>query len=113
MRKIKGEVVLPADSPTKKAGLVIVEVRDVSVADAPSTVVAERHLKNVSLKPNGRIKFEIPVPELSDKRTYSLRVHVSHDGSTVVKSGDLLTTAHYPVPAEGTPAPLDVATTVI
>ena len=113
MRTIKGEVIFPPDAPSTKSGLVKIEVRDVSVADAPSTVVAERQIKNVPLKPNGRIKFEIPVPELPENRTLSLRVHVSPDGSASVKSGDLLTTAHYPVPSTGTPAPLNVATTVI
>jgi putative lipoprotein len=113
MRTIKGEIVLPPNAPSVKAGRIIVEIRDVSLADAPSTVVAERQLDNVSLKPGGRIKFRIPVPEVNADRTLSVRVHVSLDGSGVTKSGDLLSTAYHPVPSTGKPAPLEVPVSVI
>jgi putative lipoprotein len=97
MRNITGKIVLPANVPADKAGQVTIEVRDVSLADAPSTVVAERRLDNVVLEPNGEIKFKIPVPEVESNRTLGLRVHVSLDGSGKLKSGDLLTTTHIAV----------------
>jgi putative lipoprotein len=113
MRTVKGEIVLPPDAPSVKAGGIIVEVRDVSLADAPSTVVAERRLDNISLKPKGRIKFQLPVPEVSADRTLSMRVHVSLDGSGVTKSGDLLSTAYHTIPGTGKPAPLEIPISVI
>ena|SRR5687768_4495461 len=113
MRTVKGEIVLPPNAPSEKAGQMVVEVRDVSLADAPSTVLAERRLNNVSMKPNGRIKFQLSVPEVSGDRTLSVRVHVSLDGSGVTKSGDLLNTASHTVPSTGKPAPLEIPVSVI
>lgn len=113
MRTIKGEVVLPENIPATKADQVLIEVRDVSLQDAPSKVVAEKRLENVTLKPNGHIKFKVSVPEVEANKTLSIRVHVSFDGSGSVKSGDLLTTTHVAVPSEGTPASLEVPVAAI
>jgi uncharacterized lipoprotein YbaY len=110
---IKGEIILPANAPTTKAKQVLVEVRDVSMADAPSKVVAEQRLENVNLKPGGRIKFKATVPEVEANRTLALRVHISLDGSGQVKSGDLLTTTYDPVPTTGASATLEVPVAVI
>ena len=113
MRNITGKVVLPADAPAVRADQVTIEVRDVSVADAPSTVVAERRLDNVALEPNGEITFKMPVPDVEANRTLAFRVHVSLDGSGSVKSGDLLTTTHVAVPGAGQAAQLEVPVKVI
>lgn len=113
MRTITGAITLPANTPATKAGQVIIEVRDISLADAPSVVVAEQRLNEVALKPNGQIKFKLPVPEVEANRSLSLRAHVSLDGSDRVDAGDLLTTANYPVPNAGTSAQLKVPVVVI
>jgi putative lipoprotein len=113
MRNITGKIVLPADAPAVKADQVTIEVRDVSVADAPSTVVTERRLDRVALKPNGEIKFKMPVPEVESNRTLAFRVHVSLDGSENVKSGDLLTTTHVAVPGSGIAIEIEVPVKVI
>ena len=91
----------------------LIEIRDVTLADASSVVIAEERLDNVSLKPGGRIAFKLPTPEVASNRMLSVRVHISLDGSGRVQSGDLLTTASYPVANEGTPAPLEVRVAVI
>jgi uncharacterized lipoprotein YbaY len=113
VRTIKGNVDLPANTPKRKAGSVLVEVRDISLADAPSTVVAEQRLEDVPLEPNGQIGFKLQVPDVEPNRTLSLRAHVSMDGSGQVKSGDLLTTAHHPVPSTGTPDSLEIPVVAI
>lgn len=113
MRTVKGKIILPENAPNVKAEQIVIEVRDVSVADAPSTVVAENRLKNVKLKPNGEIEFKIPVPEVESGHTLSFRVHVNVDGSEHTSTGDLLTTAHHPVPSTGTPDPVELPVEVI
>lgn len=113
MRKIKGRIVLPPDSPSGRAGQVIIEIRDVSVADAASKVIAENRLKDVRLAPNGKIDFELPVPEAEANHTLSFRVHIDVDGSNITTGGDLLTTAHIPVPNKGTPGPFELPVEVI
>jgi putative lipoprotein len=113
MRTVRGEIILPEKTPAVNAGQVIIEVRDISLADVPSQLIAEKRLDNVALRPHGRINFSIPVPEVEGNRTLTLRVHVSLDGSGRAKSGDLLTTAIYPLPNTGTPLPLQVSVVVI
>jgi uncharacterized lipoprotein YbaY len=113
MRTVAGAVLLPANAPATRAGHIHVEVRDISLADAPSVLVAKQQLDNVPLTPNGRIGFHLPVPEVAPNRTLSLRVHIDVDGNGSVNSGDLLTTASYPIPPIGTPSPLEVAVSVV
>lgn len=113
MRIVTGNVVLPANAPSVTAKLVLIEARDVSFADAPSVVVAEQLLTDVPLRPNEQIGFKLLVPEVESNRTLSLRVHVSPDGSGRAKSGDLLTTANYPISSTGTPEPQRVEVVVI
>jgi putative lipoprotein len=113
MRTVRGKIILPGNAPKVSADHIIIEVRDISVADAPSKVVAENRLSNVKLEPNEQIDFEIPVPEAEPNHTLSFRVHINLDGSNVTSSGDLLTTAHYPVPSTGTPKPVELSVEVI
>jgi uncharacterized lipoprotein YbaY len=113
MRKVMGFVMLPEDAPEARAGLVLIEVRDVSLMDAPSVVIAEDRLDDVGLEPGGAIPFSVETPEVARSRSLSLRVHISLDGSGRVKSGDLLTTQNYPVPDKGTPPPISVRVQVI
>jgi putative lipoprotein len=100
-RVLTGEVRLPADAPSATAALVLIEVRDTSLADAPSVVVAAKTIRGVTIHPGGTIPFAIDVPNALTGRALSLRVHVNLGGANYVQPGDLLTTANVPVP-EGT-----------
>jgi uncharacterized lipoprotein YbaY len=113
MRKILGFVMLPPETPETRAGLTLIEVRDVSLLDAPSVVIAEERLEDVALEPGGAIPFSLDTPEVEASQSLSLRVHISLDGSGRVQSGDLLTTMHYPVPDRGTPPPMLIRVQVI
>jgi putative lipoprotein len=113
MRKIRGSVVLPADAPRRTARRLVVEVRDVSQADAPSVVVAQHQMTDVPLEPNGRVSFQFDVPDVLPERALSLRSHLSLDGSERVKPGDLLTTASHPIRTSGPQEPLIVPVKLI
>ena len=91
------------------AAALIIEVRDVSVADAPSTVLASRRLRRVKLRPGGRIPFALEVPEAAASQSLSMRVHVDVDGDGRVGAGDLLSTRAYPVAATGPVGALQIA----
>jgi len=110
---VSGEIVLPQDAPRRKAGLVLVQVQDASVQDAPAEVLAETRLENVALEPEGRVAFRLSVPEAAPGRRLLVRVHVDLDGTGRVSSGDLLTTAAHSVPARGPVEALAVAVVVI
>jgi putative lipoprotein len=99
---------LPADAPAAVAAAMIIEVRDVSMADAPSTVVAMRRLDRVTLAPGARIPFALDVPEVSKSKSLSVRVHIDVDGNGQVGQGDLLSTQAYPVSAAGPLRPVTV-----
>ncbi|WP_405577665.1 YbaY family lipoprotein [Streptomyces sp. NBC_01092] len=108
---VSGLVALPPDTPTGTAASVLVEVRDVSLADAPSIVVGAQVQTDVPLTPGGRVPFSVDVPELDPAVTYGLRIHIDRSGSGTVESGDLLSTRAIPVrtdSAEGLQAPVSV-----
>jgi putative lipoprotein len=102
-RPIDGVVRLPADCPALVAARVLVEVRDVSLADAPSVVLARQQLARVPLQPGGTVPFALDVPEVDPRRRLALRVHVDVAGSGAVSDGDLITTVHVDVPPVGSP----------
>jgi Uncharacterized protein conserved in bacteria len=108
MKSVWGNILLPNTISTKEAPRVVVEVRDTSVADAPSTVVAEQRMDNVPLAPGGAIPFRLELPESQENRHLSLRVHVDVSGSGSVSSGDLLTVQSYPVKSGQDTGPMDI-----
>lgn len=109
MRKIAGEIVIPADCSSINGAAVLIEIRDVSRADALSTVVAQSRLNDVNIEPNGRIPFSLSVPEVSDAKSLNFRIHISCTGGNDIKSGDLLTTSSCPVPSRGSSGHVSVS----
>ena len=100
---VRGEIVLPStDLPAETADLVV-QVEDVSRADAPSIVIAEQRRSGVSLRGGAVLPFAVKVPaELIDERhRYSVRVHTDVSGSGEVEVGDLVSTQSYPVLTHG------------
>lgn len=113
MRRLTGQILLPPNAPTRTAAITLIEVRDVSVVDAPSLVVAHQRLNSLKIKPDERINFQFDVLEVAENRSLALRIHISFDGSSQPKSGDLLSVSRYPVPSQGQPEPILVAVVVI
>jgi len=100
---VQGEVVLPANEDFLGSADVVISVEDMSKADAPSVVIGEHRLKQVSLSPGKRVPFVIQIPaELVDERhLYSIRAHVDRSGSGEVKKEDFISTQTYPVLSRG------------
>jgi putative lipoprotein len=98
-RVVRGEIVLPDAELPDRAAELVVQVEDVSRADAPSLVVAEQRMRDVELPPGGSLPFEVEVPadDLDERMSYSVRVHIDVSGSGEIEPGDLLTTQSYPV----------------
>ena len=113
MRTIKGKIILPDNAPKAVAEMILIEVRDISVLDAPSVVIAQQHLKKVEITPNKGVAFKVAVPEVEAHRMLSLRVHVSLDGSGNAQSGDLLTVQNYQVSSVGTQDSMNVSVALI
>jgi hypothetical protein len=106
-RRILGTVVLPPDAPTTTARAVVVELRDVTYADAHARVIVNTVLPGVALHPHGRVPFDLLAPEAQPGQQLSLECHIDVTGGTTLAAGDLVSTQSIPVPAEGD-ARLDV-----
>ncbi len=100
MRTISGEIVLPAGTVTTTIGSVLIELRDVSLADAPSTVVASTTKSNVALTAGGRISFSLKAPDAPGRRL-ALRVQIDPATRTRSLGPSYLTTQSIDVQAEG------------
>ena len=111
MRSIAGEIVLPPDAAAGTASAVLVEVRDVTVADAASTVVTSATLRDVALGPGARVRFMLDLPAVDPRRRLNLRAHVDIIGDGRVSGGDYLTTQAVAVPRAETAPPLIVPVT--
>ncbi len=105
-------MVLPANAPSAVAHAVV-EVRDVTYADARAPVIASITLSNAVVRPNGRIPFELSAPELEAGQQLSLECHIDITGGGDVTVGDLLSTQSVPVPAVGDVSALDVPVTLV
>ena len=105
-------MVLPADAPSAVARAVV-EVRDVSYADARAPVIASITLPDAVVRPNGRIPFELSAPEPDAGQQLSLECHIDITGGGDVTAGDLLSTQSVPVPAAGDVSALDVPVTLV
>jgi putative lipoprotein len=102
-RVVRGDVVVPEAGAPEEAAELVVQVEDVSRADAPSVVVGEQRLRGVRLPPGGALQFEVEVPadRVDPHSMYSVRAHVDVSGSGEVEKGDLLSTRSYPVLTRG------------
>lgn len=102
-RIVRGEVVVPPVVMPAEAAELVVQVEDVSRADAPSIVVGEQRLHAVRLEGGAVLPFAVEVPAgLVDVRhSYSVRAHIDISGSGEVEIGDLVSTQSYPVLTRG------------
>jgi putative lipoprotein len=100
---VRGHIILPTDGAPPQAADVIIQVEDISRADAPSMIIGEQHQTNVSLHAGAVLPFciEVPAEQVDKRRSYSVRVHVDVAGSGQVKVGDLVSTQTYPVLTHG------------
>ncbi len=107
---IQGNILFDSQKAPVENATVYIRLEDVSLVDAPSTVIAETSIKDVSLTPGSAnsIPFTLVFPELADNRSYSLRVHVDVDGDGRVSKGDYVTTWHNGVSAGQEKVQMDV-----
>jgi putative lipoprotein len=87
----EGDAQFPVD------GVVHVEVRDVSLADAPSTVVAATEAESAPDADGAVAELEVDPADVPAGARLSLRVHWDLSGDGRVAPGDWVTTQSYPV----------------
>ncbi len=100
---VHGEIVLPAKMMPGIPAFVRVEVEDISRADMPSEVVAQRSISTGIVHGGDVIPFEIEVPAsvIDPQRLYSVRAHVAMSGSGEIEIGDFISMQSFPVLTRG------------
>lgn len=94
---VSGRVLLP--QALTKSALTIVEVLDVTLADAPSI---RKGKTTVAATGGAPIAYHVTVlAKIDPKHSYSVRAHVDVDGDGKVSKGDYVTTQSYPVLTHG------------
>ncbi len=96
---IEGRVHFVDVSSSIPHATVYVRLEDVSLADAPSKVIAEELIPNISIEAEGQpsVPFSIRTPGLDERTVYTLTVHVDVGGSGEITLGDYITMESYPV----------------
>lgn len=99
-RTIEGWVQLPAADPGAPRGDLLVELRDVSLLDAPSRVLATARFSETPLGAGHRLPFQLQAPAAGEASVLNLRVQLQ--GQAGAGAGPLfLTTQSVAVPPSG------------
>lgn len=119
MPLVTGQVKFQEESPKFSSAMLTVKLADVSLADAPSQVIAI-HTQWVGAENINALTFELTpngnTPEINPRSTYSVSAHISlhpNDNPSEIRQGDYLTTQIYPVLTQGNPTSIDVEVTYI
>ena len=101
MPRVVAHIQLPTDGVPDRVPSIRVVIEDVSRADAPAQVVAERLLDDVPLRGVAALDVVVEVDSVDPRQRYACRVHADLDGTGRVSSGDLLSTQSHPVLTQG------------
>ena len=102
-RIVSGEVRL-LEALDAADGTLHVRVEDVSRVDAASRVVAETLIPiDHPIAAGEGIPFSVPIPQIDEGASYSIRAHLDLTGTAEVTVGDRVSTAAYPVLTHGHP----------
>lgn len=112
-RRISGFVNFPADTPVGTASRLLVELRDVSLLDQPSQVVAQHEFFGVAVGPGVKIPFEMEAAEVAAGRALSLRAQVDLQHGRNQAIGGYLSTTAVPVATAGDDGPILVTVKAI
>jgi uncharacterized lipoprotein YbaY len=107
---VTGKILVGEDAQPFTGATVYVRLEDVSYADAPSRVIAEQVIHNVSYEADAGHEPEFALHgDIPDERgSYAVRVHVDLHGEGRVQRGDYVSTESYPVLTFGQPKEVSV-----
>ena len=107
---LEGQVHFVGVSSSIPHATMYVQLVDVTLADAPSTVIAEEVIHNVSIDVESplAVPFSIRAPSLDERAMYTLMVHVDVSGSGHIMLGDYITMESFPVSLIDSPVFINV-----
>ncbi|MBW1744261.1 MAG: YbaY family lipoprotein [Deltaproteobacteria bacterium] len=97
--RLAGEIVFDSLEHSLANITVYVRLENVSLADAPSQVVCETVLRNVTvaMQHPGQVRFMLQCPSLDERASYTISVHADVTGSGTIQVGDYITMEHIPI----------------
>jgi hypothetical protein len=100
---VEGIIHLVGVSSSTPNATVYVQIVGVSLADAPSIVVAEKVIPDFQIDIDGpaEIRFSISTSNLNRRANYALIAHIDVNGSGEITQGDYLTMENFPVSPVG------------
>jgi uncharacterized lipoprotein YbaY len=107
---VKGEILLGEAQRSFTGATVHVRLEDVSYADAPSRVVAEQVISDVSHESGTEhtVRFALYGDVPDERGRYQVTVHVDLHGQGRVARGNYLSMESYPVLTQGRPNQVSV-----
>lgn len=107
---IRGMIIFDKTVESFSNATTYLKVEDVSLQDVSSIIIAEDIINSVSQNADDvqPVQYFINFPQLEERMTYSLSVHVDVDGDGSLSNGDYYSTWHNPVPTEPGAHELDV-----
>jgi hypothetical protein len=100
MRWLRGTVIMPLCAPCATA-MMVIDVRDTSLVDGVSPVIAVSSFPNTVVMPGHRHHFAMEAPEVPPTHCLSLGCHIDLSGEGVLTRGDLLCAEPVPVAPVG------------
>ncbi|MGO7733235.1 YbaY family lipoprotein [Rhizobium leguminosarum] len=91
-----GHVVLPADTPVAENANLVVEIRDVSLTDAPAPLMATVAIRGVGIGPGVSIPFSLDGPVVPPGRSFAFQAYLRTGDLGATSSPDFLTTQSIP-----------------
>lgn len=103
---VSGNILLEGDTTDVSFPFTgVVEIRDVSLADGPSTTLASQ---TITVTGPGPIPFEISVEAIQENASYTVYAHLDTDADETVSEGDFITMESFPVLTFGHGTTVDV-----
>lgn len=99
---IQGIIIFDEPIETFSNATIYLKVEDVSLQDVGSRLITEKSIDGISVDENTvePIPYMLSYPELDERMTYSLSVHIDIDGDGTLSSGDYYSPWNNPVPTE-------------
>ena len=107
---VKGEIIFEGKPDLPASAKAYVRLLNTSLADAPSTTVAEQVIDHVArfVSKGEKVAFVLEADSINERDTYTVSVLVDIDGDGKISQGDYISMQSYPVLTFGSPSEVTI-----